>query len=139
MKEVMLIIHELGLVITIGSSLFFLIIKNSLKLAFDQDAVAFQKISSKFRKSTYLGLLIMIISGGYLMTPYWAHFAQMPMIHIKMTIVIIWLLTLAVLGMTTKSVKQKSHEKYFSRLVLIHILSVLYGILVVIIATISFH
>ena len=139
MKDIMLIFHELGLVLTIGSAFIFLIIKNNLRTVQSLDADRFYKISNKFRLMTYIGFGIMILSGGYLMTPYWSAFGSFPMIHIKMTIVIIWLLSMAVLGMSSKKLKHNFPIKYFSRLVLMYSLSLVFGIFTVIIATFSFH
>ena len=139
MKDIMLVFHELGLVLTIGSSLFFLIIKNNLRTIQSLDADKFYSISSRFRVMTYIGFGVMILSGGYLMTPYWSTFGSFPMIHIKVTIVLIWLLSMMILGMSSKRIKQNSPNKYFSRLVMMNTLSVIFGVFTVIIATLSFH
>jgi hypothetical protein len=139
MKDIMLIFHELGLVLILGSAFIFLIMKSNLRYMQSLDVDRFYKISNKFRVMTYIGFGIMILSGGYLMTPYWSAFGSFPMIHIKMTIVIIWLLSMAVLGMSSKNLKHNFPIKYYSRLVLMYSLSLIFGIFTVIIATFSFH
>ena len=138
MRDIMLVFHELGLVLILGSAFVFLMIKENLKALQSSDSEKFYKMSNKFRIMTYIGFGIMILSGGYLMTPYWSTFGHLPLIHIKMTIVIIWLLGMAVLGMTSKKLKNDFPGKYFSRLVLMYALSLILGVSVVVIATLSF-
>lgn len=135
----MFIAHLLGLVLSLGSSIFFIVIKKQLSGINNTDPDMFAKISGVFRKMTYIGLITMIITGGSLMTPFWSVLANYPMLHIKFTIILVWFLALAFLGMRAKSKKKKSDQAYFSHIVLMNVLSIAFGIFIVITATLSFH
>jgi len=108
MKEIMLIIHFLGLVMTLGSVGSFLLIRKNSSQVNGYEYTRDLGIIKKFLKYAYIGIGVMILSGGYLMTPYWATFGAHPMIHVKMTLVVLWLLALIMSSMIARMVSVMS-------------------------------
>ena len=139
MKEIMLIIHFLGLVMTLGSVGSFLLIRKNSSQVNGYEYTRDLGIIKKFLKYAYIGIGVMILSGGYLMPPYWATFGAHPMIHVKMTLVVLWLLALIILGLVLRSAIRNENTAYNIRIGFYSTLSVVLGVAVVVSAVFSFH
>ena len=92
----MLFIHFLGLIMGMGAGFASLFIGASNKDLSPQER---PKFMLRLRSLGYMGLIglaLLIISGGYLATPYWSRIEAMPFFIAKLSLVVV-LLTLALL------------------------------------------
>jgi hypothetical protein len=89
MKEFMLILHFIGLAMGLGSGLAFLFL-----------GIAWGKLEPAKQREQMLnaypiarmgqyGLLLLVITGGYLMAPYWGALGQMPLLVAKLVLVLV--------------------------------------------------
>jgi uncharacterized membrane protein len=96
MREFMLFFHFLGLVLAMGSgfaSLFVAVYNRKLP------PEELPRFMLKLRSLGYMGLtgiIVLIISGGALATPFWSIIGSMPYFMIKLGLVVV-LLTLVIL------------------------------------------
>jgi uncharacterized membrane protein len=96
MRDAMLFLHFLGLILGMGAGFASLIIAASNKDLSREDR---PKFMLRLRGLGYMGLAgigLLIISGGYLATPYWSAIETMPFFITKLILVVL-LLTLALL------------------------------------------
>ena len=92
----MLFIHFLGLILGMGAGFASLFIGSTNKNLSGEER---PKFMLRLRALGYMGLsgiILLIISGGYLATPYWSVIETMPLFIAKLTLVVV-LLTLAIL------------------------------------------
>ncbi|NOR86114.1 MAG: hypothetical protein GQ527_00755 [Bacteroidales bacterium] len=139
MKDVMIISHVLGSVLSIGSIAFFLVIRKNLYKIADGGSGDVYAIISKFQRMTHIGMGIMILSGGYLMTPYWSAFGSMHMLHVKVMAVLLWLMTIILLSVILRKAKAGKGKKCDERLLRMNYASLFFGVIVIIVAVLSFH
>jgi uncharacterized membrane protein len=106
MREVMLIVHLLGLAMGVGTSFAFLFLGfRTLKL---DSAVAPKFVINTLYLGTmgHIGLSMLIISGGYLMTPYWGLLASKPLLIAKLSLVVVLTVFIIISGVAARKAKK---------------------------------
>lgn len=96
MRDAMLFVHFLGLIMGMGAGFASLFIAAANK---DLTGEERPKFMLRLRSLGYMGLtglVLLIISGGYLATPYWSQLGTMPFFIAKLILVVV-LLVLALL------------------------------------------
>ena len=139
MREFVLIVHLLSLVLALGSMATFIIIRKDISRVSGCESNFALITIRKFLNIAYIGMLLMILSGLYLIIPYWPSLASMPLIHIKITVVVLWLIVLIILGVNLKRVKPESYLSYDAKIGLLSFLSVILGLIVVALAIFAFE
>lgn len=135
----MLIFHFLGLVISLGSMMTFLVMRRSCSKVSSTESDYLLHNVRRFLRMSHIGLGIMLITGGYLMTPYWSVLAQMPLLHIKFTIFFLWYGTLIALSIYTKKAFKSQIKLCDPRIGFLSLISVVFGVLAVIMAVSQFQ
>ena len=91
MKDAMLFLHFLGLILGMGSGFASLFIGAANKnLGMEERP----KFMLRLRSLGYMGLtglIVLILSGGYLATPYWSGLGSMPFLIAKLSLVLVLL------------------------------------------------
>lgn len=135
----MLIFHFLGLALSLGSMITFLVMRRSCsKITHSESEQLLQNTKSVLRL-THIGLGIMFISGGALMTQYWAKFANMPFLHIKFTLFILWYATLVVLSRYTRKARKSELKLCNPRIGFLSYISILFGVLAISMGVMQFQ
>ena len=139
MRDLMLIFHLLGVVMAVGNSLgqFFLGITASKMTIQESDFFLTKALYMNYMGK--LGLTILILSGGYLMTPYWGLVTVHPALFAKLVFVLIITVLVVISAIISKKVKKEGGEKNLARIRNINFLNVLLGIIVIILAVSVFH
>ncbi len=135
----MIIFHVMGLVLSIGSIVFFLIIQKDIfrmKAEISKDVYS---IIGKYQRMTHIGMLVMILSGGYLMTPLWSSFGSMHLLHVKVMAVSLWLIVMIILSIILRKAKTGESDKCDKRMVLMNYISLVFAMIVIVVAVLSFH
>ena len=135
----MLIFHFLGLVMSLGSMVAFLVMRRSCSKVSSTESDYLLQNVRRFLRMSHIGLGIMLITGGYLMTPYWSALAEMPLLHIKFTIFALWYGTLIALSIYTKKAAKSQIKLCNPRIGFLSIVSILFGILAVVLAVSQFQ
>ncbi len=135
----MLIFHFIGLALSFGSMITFLVIRRSCsKVTFSESESLHNNIKQVMRLS-HIGLGVMLITGGYLMTPYWALLGKMPLLHIKFTVYIIWYITLIVLSLYLRKARQSQLKICDPRIGFLNFVSLIFGLIAMSMAVIQFQ
>jgi hypothetical protein len=89
MREAMLFLHFLGLILGMGSGFASLFIGVYNKSIPKEEA---PKFGLRLRSLGYMGLaglILLVVSGGYLATPYWSIIGSMPYFITKLALVVV--------------------------------------------------
>ena len=89
MREAMLTLHFFGLAMGVGSGIAFLFLGiASGKMAPDK-RVEFMLNVFPIARMGQIGLTLLVITGLYLITPYWSMLGSMPLLIAKLTLVLV--------------------------------------------------
>jgi uncharacterized membrane protein len=138
MRDVMLILHFLGLAMGLGSSFAFMFLGIAASKMDSAEATAFRMRVFVLGRMGHIGLTLLIISGLYLMTPFWGILGNAPLLIAKLALV---LLLAAVIGIISARVR-KAKQGDMSRLSGVETLgkvALLLGVTIVVLAVLVFH
>ncbi len=139
MRDIMLIVHILSVAIFVGASFSFFIL-NKVTGKWHEEIK--NKFNSALLSLNYLGktgLTLLIISGGYLMTPYWSLLGEMPLLVTKLTLVFVLLIVLVLLSIKAKKAKKSQQSGDFQKVNILQQVNLIISIAVVIMAILVFH
>ncbi len=139
MRELILIIHILSLILSLGSMTTFIIIRKDISRVSGCESNFALITIRKFLNIAYIGMFFMVLSGLYLIIPFWSAIGTMPLVHIKITAVVLWLFILILLGVSLKRIKPETYLSNDVKIGLLSFLSVLFGLIVVALAIFAFE
>lgn len=139
MREPMLILHFIGLAMGLGSGLAFLFL-----------GVAAGKMEPAKRREFMLnafpislmgqyGLLLLVITGGYLMTPYWRVLGDNPLLIAKLVLVVLLGALIGINSSYRRKVVQGNAEAYMPKIIMLGRFALLTSLAIVVLAVMVFH
>lgn len=139
MKDTMLIVHFLGLILGMGAGVsnFFIGMSNR-----NMPKEERPKFFLRLRVSGYLGLsgiILLILSGGYLMTPYWAALPSMPTLIAKLALVVVLLILILIMDQKWRGAVKNNGGPDLMALPKLGRFALPIGILIIILAVLTFH
>ncbi|TLX76084.1 hypothetical protein E9993_07690 [Labilibacter sediminis] len=139
MRDVMLIVHLLSIAMFVGAGFSAFVLNKAAKKLDSATIDGYNKISLTLNYLSKTGLTLLILSGGYLMTPYWAILGQMPLLLTKLILVVVVIILLVLLAIYAKKAKQTNDKKYFAKVNNLQFLNLLAGIVIIVLAVLVFH
>lgn len=139
MRDFMLFIHFLGLILGMGSGFANLFIGTANKKISKEEAPAFML---KLRALGYMGLtgiILLIVSGGYLATPYWSTIGSMPFFLAKLTLVVVLLILVLMIDRQWRKAIKNGGGPALQVLPKLGRLAFPVGILILLFAVLQFH
>ena len=106
MRELMLIVHLLGLAMGVGTSFAFLFLGIRTSRLDSSEAPGYAVNNLYLGTMGHIGLTMLIISGGYLMTPYWKILPTNPLLIAKLSLVLVLTIFIIVAGMAGRKAKK---------------------------------
>ena len=139
MRETMLIIHFIGLVMGLGTSFAhaFLSIATA-KMPIDE-VTKFRVHSLVLSKMGNIGIVLLAVSGLYLITPYWSVLSSMPLLMVKLALVAILIVLIALINAGAKKARNGNAEIELQKMEKLGKLTLFIGLAIVIIAVNVFH
>ena len=139
MKDAMLIIHMLGLVMGLGTGFAHMFLGMATKKLPEDEQDSFQLKTIAIGMMGRIGLVMLIISGGYLMTPYWATLTQTPILMAKMGLVLTLIVLIGIMDVHGKKAKAENGGPHLAKLEVLGKIALPVGIGIVICAVLAFH
>lgn len=139
MRDIMLIIHFLGLVMGLGTSLAHLFLGLASAKLNAEDARRFRIHSLVLSKMGHIGLALLLLSGGYLMTPYWENLHQMPTMIAKLCLVLVLIVLIVRIGNLKKQLNSANEDEILKKMEAAGKGTLLSGVLIVVLAVMTFH
>ena len=135
----MLIAHFLGLAMGLGTSFAFMFL-----------GIASSKMdpseSQKFRMNTFalslmghIGITLLIVSGLYLITPYWKVLSTLPLLIAKLVLVLVLATLIGIITAKAKKARKGDAEKYLKQIEPLGKIALLVGLAIVVLAVYVFH
>lgn len=138
MRDVMLITHFIGLAMGLGTSFAMLFLGMAASKMEPEERGKFMINASHVTKMGQIGILLLFLSGGYMMTPYWSQLSALPTLVAKL---VLFLVLGGLLGVMTSKLK-KAKNGDMSQLLAIKKMgpyTLLTSIAIVILAVYTFH
>lgn len=139
MREVMLILHFIGLAMGIGTSFAFMFLGIASSKMEKAEGLKFSLNALALSRMGHIGLTLLVISGLYLMTPYWKALPQMPLLIAKLVLVLVLGALIGVITSAGKKAKAGDAEAQFNKISTLGRFSLLTGLAIVILAVLIFH
>lgn len=139
MREIMLIIHFIGLTMGLGTSFAHAYLGLATSKMTADDAMKFQLHALVLSKMGYVGLVLLIISGFYLLTPYWATLSSSPFLILKLILVLILLILISTIGLLSKKAKRGNAREQLQKMEWLGKLTLIVGLAIVILSVYIFH
>lgn len=139
MKDVMLIIHFIGVAMGLGTGFAYIFLGiAAAKLPKEERPDFFIKIS-KLGIMGHIGLTLLIISGGYLLTPYLPGLAHTPLLIAKLVCVLLLIVVIGIITNFSKKARQGDTEKYIKKIAALGKVSLTLSLSIVVLAVLVFH
>ena len=139
MRELMLVIHFIGLAMALGAgiaNIFLGAVASKLEPA---ERGSFMSKTTILGRMGQIGLGLLLLSGFYLMTPYWSMLGEMPWLKAKLGLVGLLLILISWALITLRRAKKQNNPAILARLRPLGILNLLIAIAIVILAVLTFH
>ena len=139
MRELMLILHFVGLTMGLGTSFAhaFLGIATSKMTA--SEVTKFRLHSLVLSRMGNIGIVLLIVSGLYLITPYWKILPSMPLLILKLALVVILVALLTMINLLTKKAEKGDPEVQLKKMEQLGKMTLIIGSTIVVLAVYIFH
>ncbi len=135
----MLIIHFVGLVMGLGTSFAHAFLGIATSKMSKDEATKFRMHSLVLSRMGHIGISLLIISGLYLMTPYWSILPTSPLLILKLTLVALLVTLITLIGFSTKRAKKGDAETELRKMEQYGKMTLLVGLIIVVVAVFIFH
>ncbi len=139
MRDLMLIVHFLGLSMGLGTSFAFLFLGRARSKMEKEEGRKFAMNSSILSTMGHIGLSMLIISGLYLMTPFWQTLSARPLLITKLIFVLILTISVILAAIYSKRARRGNTEANLKNVAFLGKVALLSAIGVVLLAVLNFH
>lgn len=139
MREAMLILHFIGLAMGVGGSFSLLILRLSTSKMEPKEALKLKLNSFALSKLVHTGLLLLVVSGVYLIMPYWQDISSMPVLITKLILVILLISIAFIIRSKVKKAKQGDAKTELPKVALLGKIALALGITIIILAVFVFR
>lgn len=134
----MLIIHFIGLAMGLGTSIGFMFLGIASTKMEEAEARKFRVNVLPMSRMGHIGLALLVISGGYLMTPYWGALGSTPLLIAKLALVVVLATLIGLIAVTARKVKAGDAAQY-AKIRPLGQASLLTAVAIVVLAVLVFH
>ncbi len=139
MRDFFLIIHLIGLTMALGTGFANLFLGFAAAKLPPAERGGFMSKTMILTRMGQTGLGLLLISGFYLITPYWKILGDMPTLIAKLSAVGLLIIMVTVISLMAKKAVKSGDPALFAKLRPLGILNFLLGITIVVLAVLTFH
>lgn len=139
MREIMLILHFVGLVMGLGTSFAHAFLSIVISKMAEDESTTFRLQSLVLSKMGNIGIVLLVVSGLYLITPYWKTLPSNPLLMLKLALVAILIILIALINWRAKKAHIGDPEFHLERMEKMGKITLLIGLAIVVIAVSIFH
>jgi hypothetical protein len=139
MRELMLIIHFIGLAMALGTgfaNLFLGITASKLEPA---EKGNFMSKTLVLGKMGQIGLGLLLLSGFYLATPFWSVLGSMPLFISKLVLVTLLIIVVIMISLIASKSTKQNNPALLAKIKPLGIITFLLGLTIVILAVLTFN
>lgn len=139
MRETMLILHFIGLSMGLGTSFAHAFLGVATAKMSPDEAVKFRVHSLVLSNMGNIGIVLLVISGFYLITPFWSVLTTMPLLMAKLALVAILIVLIVMINMMAKKARSGDAEAQLRKMGMIGRMTLIIALTIVILAVNVFH
>ncbi len=131
MREIMLFLHFIGLTMGLGTSFAHAFLASVTSKMTKEESIKFRLHSLVLSRMGHVGLGLLILSGLYLISPYWKMLPSMPFLMLKLFLVIVLAALLGVMGGMAKKAINGDAEAQLQKMAKLGKIAMLLGFVIV--------
>jgi uncharacterized membrane protein len=139
MREIMLIIHFIGLAMGLGTSFGHMFLGIASKKLPKDEATKFLFHTMALSKMGHIVLVLLFVSGGALMTPYWSMLPSSPLLMLKLFLFLVVCALVGIISSTGKKAKSGNAEVHLKQIETLGKITFPTILIIVILAVYIFH
>jgi uncharacterized membrane protein len=139
MRETMLVVHFLGLAMGVGTSFAFMTLGIAARKMAPDKRREFLLNAAALGRLGHIGLTLMILSGIYLIIPYWSVLGSMPLLIAKLILVLVLAAVVGIGASFARKAKQGDAVVHFPKMAMMGRLGLLTSITIVVLAVLVFR
>ncbi|HCS20911.1 MAG TPA: hypothetical protein DIW47_10205 [Bacteroidetes bacterium] len=139
MREIMLILHFIGLAMGLGTSFGFMFLGIASAKMEKGDRMKFQLNAMALSRMGHIGLALLVISGIVLMTPFWKVLLSSPVLIAKLVLVLVLGALIGKITSIGKKAIQGNPEEQLNKMQPLGKMALLTGLAIVVLAVYFFH
>lgn len=139
MNDVFLIMHFIGLAMGLGTSFGFMFLGMASAKMEATEGQKFRLNAFALSRMGHVGLALLIISGIYLIIPYWAKITEYPLLIVKLVLVLVLAALIGIISSNARKAKAGNTEMHMKIIEPLGKLSLLTALAIVVLAVLSFH
>lgn len=139
MRDTMLIIHFIGLAMGLGTSFANMFIGMASAKMEQTEAMKFRMNAMVISRMGHIGLGLLIISGIFLMTPYWNALTETPLLMLKLLLVVLLTTLVWIITTTANKLKRGDPTAKPQRLEPLGKTALVTALIIVVLAVMIFH
>jgi hypothetical protein len=138
MRDTALILHFIGLAMGLGTSFANLFLGLAMAKMPPDEAKSFGIKAMALTKMGHIGITLLILSGLYLMSPYWRILPEMPLLIAKLSLVVLLVILISVI--TSAGIKFRNGDaSQIKKIKALGRVTLITALLIVILAVTVFH
>lgn len=134
----MLILHFLGMILAIGPIAVIVLSRMATSKMEKEESAGLMQGLFRLNMLSHIGITLSLISGGYLMTPYWNMLGSMPMLIAKLSLYVVLLVTLSLISVTARKARDNQTGNSIRKTMNWARMSFLVGLTIVVLAAVVF-
>ena len=139
MREFFLVLHFIGLAMAVGTGFANLFLGAAAANLEPAERGMFMARTTILVRMGQTGLALLLISGFYLITPYWKVLSDYPTLIAKLVLVAILTVFVIVISLKTRKALNQNDPSQLAKLKPLGMLTLLTGIVIIILAALTFH
>jgi len=134
MRELMLILHFIGLTMGLGTGFAHAFLGSITSKMTTEEAIKFRLQSLVLSKMGHTGIGLLLISGFYMISPYWKVLSTMPLLIAKLSLVAILIVLITLISISGKKAKQGDAAVQLKKMETLGKMTLLVGLAIVVLA-----
>lgn len=139
MKDVMLSVHFIGIAMSLGTPLSFLFIDLLSSKMEKAESQKFKLHGFGLSKMGNIGIVLVFLSGGYLMTPHWSALSTMPLLMAKLVLFLVLAALIGIIGAKARKVGSGNIDAQLKLMTKLGHFALVTGLAIVVLAVAVFH
>lgn len=135
----MLAAHFIGLAMGLGTGFSHAFLGAATAKMSANEATQFKLKTLAISMMGHIGIALLLISGLYLITPYWSVIGNYPWLIVKLSLVLILCVLIGILAVEGRKAKQGDAERHLKNMENIGKFTLIIGVAIVAIAVSVFH
>lgn len=138
-RDIMLVLHFLGLALGVGNGFAHMFLGVATAKMSKEDAQSFAIKTFAVNKMGYIGLFLLVVSGGYLMSPYWDSLMSNHILLTKLVLVLILILLIVVMNGLAKKATAEGGGESLTKIKKLGMITLPLSVIIVVLAILTFH